>query len=268
MLKKFTLASLAMIFTNLAYGDKVYQMRDSSTGTIILTTNPDKHKSMVIEKVTSYPSSAYNYLYEDTPDGKKYLEIMSGANRRSETIVNYKRWVDAGKLGNPPLIPERVTKELVFLPLIIANVKSGSALIGQEQKTLDFIYENHTSCIGDKSKNLKDFRKTTSFNLNKNIVFPNDTKVDYGYKCISTLIDVHSPIISQTELDKELKFLRNYENRMNSKRENRNQQPKAVHPDGIKSIAVTITGNKDSSSTDAGLEKLLDSLEEGFYKEL
>lgn len=265
MLNKFIIASVSIFLTNLAHGDKLYQMKDS-TGTTILTSKPDKYKSMVVEKFTSYPTS--NYLYEDTPDGKKYIEIMYGADRRSKTIATYKKWIDTGKSNSPPLIPEKVTKELVFLPLIIAKVKSGNALIGEEQKTLDFIYENHTSCIGDKSKNLKDFRKKTSFNLNKNIVFPNDTKVDYGYKCISTLIDVHSPIISQTELDKELKFIRNYENRMNSKRENGNQQPKAVHPDGIKSIAVTITGNKDSSSTDAGLEKLLDSLEEGFYKEL
>lgn len=89
MLNKFILFSLAILLTSFSYGETIYQLRDSSTGTLVLTSKHDKNKSIVLEKVIHHPMNKellalkgkHNIDLKEQPhviqpDGRVFINII------------------------------------------------------------------------------------------------------------------------------------------------------------------------------------------------
>lgn len=203
-----------------------YKLEDGSTflsNKLSKTIQPEKKTYYVDyndDKSPDSPRNRYSYWEDKSQENKKYRELTSGSNPKSRAINNYLIWLENGKKGLPPLIPETAHNEIGFAPIIKVSLMSGNGFIDSRYIDSDFTYENYNDCMSEKNENLSDARKKYNFNLNKDIKYPSDTRKVYEYSCIRRLLDVRVPVISQKELMSFVHFVTQYEAKLEIKRQN------------------------------------------------
>lgn len=179
----------------------MYQDKDGST---ILTNKEISNPNLKLVKSTQYK-------LDSSPDGKKYRDLTSGENSKSKAILDYKFWLDTGKIGLPPIIPDRVHNQAMFTPVISAVLMSGNGFIDSASISLDDVYETHKDCMSDKVQNLSEAKKDYKFKFSEQIKYPKDARLEYRYTCLSELLEVRNPVITRSELVNAVKFINEYE---------------------------------------------------------
>lgn len=199
----------------MAESNFVYLYKDKN-GSTLLTNKEISSPDVKLLKSTEYK-------LDNSPDGKKYRDLTSGENSKSKAILDYKFWLDNGKIGLPPIIPDRVHNQAMFTPIISAVLMSGNGFIDSASVSLDYVYETHKDCMNDKVQNLSEAKKNYNFKFSERVKYPKDARLEYRYICQSEVLEVRNPVISRSELVNAVKFINEYEKKHNAlPRQNKN----------------------------------------------
>lgn len=183
-------------------------MYEASDGVTVIS---NKKKLASDPNLKLIKSTQYKNNENSSPDEQKYRKLTSRDDLKSDAILRYKSWLDNGKVGQAPIIPDRIHNQVMFTPIIQASLMSGDGFIDSDYIGLNFSYENHDDCMSEKLQNLSKAKKNYKFNFNTKVKYPKDVRTVYSYACKSEVVEVRNPVITQGELQSSVKFIRDYE---------------------------------------------------------